>query len=396
MSIIFKETLTDVDANLSMDEYYVDTSILDLGDGAKWSIHKYTLRGGLQEGVDVVEIDNGKLRFAVLPTRGMGIWKAQAGDLRLGWDSPVKDPVHPAFINPLERGGLGWLKGFNEWIVRCGLSSMGAPGPDMMVDNNGNTSEMFLPLHGNIANVPARKVSIEITNTEIILRGEVNEAMLFGPVLRLNSEIRTAFGSAALTINDTVTNIGCNPTEHQLLYHVNYGAPLLEKGARLLTPFKNVAPRDSRAMEGVAGFDQFDAPMAGFVEQCYFFELAAKQGSRETLAMLRNAEGNQASVLRYKLKDFPCFTLWKNTAAREDGYVAGLEPATSFPNARNFERGQGRVPTLKGGESRSTSLTVEALDTKKAISATEKEIRALQKTVKSTLHPQPIAKFSAI
>ncbi|MCC5834325.1 MAG: aldose 1-epimerase family protein [Opitutales bacterium] len=396
MAISFKESLTDVETNLATDEYAIDASVLDVGSGANWSIRKYTLSGGLQEGVEVVEIDNGKLRFAVLPTRGMGIWKAQSGGLRLGWDSPVKDPVHPAYVNPLECGGLGWLKGFNEWIVRCGLSSMGAPGMDEMVDNNGNTSEVFLPLHGAIANTPARKVSIELTSTEIILRGEVDETMLFGPALRLNTEIRTQYNGAALTINDTVTNIGNNPTEHQLLYHINYGDPLLEKGTRLVAPYKEVAPRDPRATEGIRHFDTCDEPKAGYVEQVYFMELAGKRGSRETMAMLRNAKGDLASVIRYKLKDFPCFALWKNTAARADGYVTGLEPGTSFPNARNFERRKGRVPTLKGGQSRSTSLTVEALDSKKTVRAAEAEIKTLQKAVKAKVHPQPIAKFSDI
>ena len=396
MTALFKETLLDTESNVSVDEYVIDASCLPTGKGAAWSIRKYTLHGGLQEGVDVIEVDNGKLKFVVLPTRGMGILKAQSGDLRLGWDSPVKDPVHPSFINPQDRGGLGWLKGFNEWIVRCGLSSMGAPGKDVMVDNNGNEAETMLTLHGNIANVPARKVSIEITDTEIILHGEVDETMLFGPCLRLNTEIRTTFGSNALTINDTVTNIGRNETEHELLYHVNYGEPLLEKGARLVTAHKQVAPRDSRAAEGIAQFDAFEGPEAGFVEQAYWFELAGKRGSRETVAMLRNADGSRASVVRYSLMDFPCFTLWKNTAAREDGFVAGLEPATAYPNLRSFERSKGRVITLKGGESRRTSLTVEALDTKKAVRETETEINTLQKTVKPKVHTQPIAKFSDI
>ncbi len=396
MPTTFKATLLDAGANFSTEEYFVDSTVLETGKGKDWSVQKYTLRGGLQEGVDVVEIDNGNLCFAVLPTRGMGIWKAQAGELRLGWDSPVKDPVHPAFIQPLERGGLGWLKGFNEWIVRCGLSSMGAPGPDVAIDNNGNRSEVFLPLHGAIANTPARKVSLEVTDTEIILRGEVDETMLFGPALRLTTEIRTAFGSGELTINDTVTNIGNNPTEHQLLYHINYGAPLLEKGARFISAYKEVAPRDPRAVEGMDQFDTIGGPEAGYVEQVYFFDLAAKRGSRETVAMLRNAAGNQASAIRYSLKDFPCFSLWKNTAAVEDGYVTGLEPATSFPNPRQFERGKGRVLTLKGGESRTTSLRVEALDTKKAVRAVETEIRSLQKTVKPKVHPQPTGKYSNV
>lgn len=364
------------------------------GPVENWSVHSYTLRGGLQEGVQVVEIDNGKLRFAVLPTRGMGIWKGDCGDVELGWDSPVKDPVNPAFINLEERGGLGWLKGFNEWFVRCGLNSMGAPGIDTVTDYSGNAYDVPLTLHGKIANIPARAVSLEITDTAIILRGEVDESMMFGPSLRLNTEIRTELGTGALSITDSVTNLGRNPQEHEMLYHINYGASLLEKGARLLAPFKQVAPRDPRSAEGIQNFDTYDAPQPGFVEQAYFYELVGKRGSRETTVMLRNAAGNQASVLRYSLKDFPYFTQWKNTAAQADGYVTGLEPSNSYPNPRRFEREKGRVLQLKGGETRSTQITIEALDSKKAVKAVETEIGKLQKLAKDKVHPEPVSQFS--
>jgi hypothetical protein len=344
--------------------------------------------------VNVVEIHNGKLCFAVLPTRGMGIWKASVDGMPLGWDSPVKDPVHPSFINQLERGGLGWLKGFNEWIVRCGLNSMGAPCTDTVLDYSGNEIEVPLTLHGNIANLPARSVSLEITDKELILRGEVDETMMFGPALRLNTEIRTEFGSGTLTIVDTVTNLGSNPAEHELLYHINYGAPLLEKKSCMVAPFKQVAPRDPRSAEGISTFDSYGAPEAGFVEQAYLYELVGKRGSRQTMAMLRNAAGSQASLLRFSLKDFPCFTLWKNTAAPADGYVTGLEPSTNYPNSRRFEREKGRVLTLQGGESRTTTLSIEHLDTKTAVKQAEKEIRALQKAAKPTVHPEPVSRLS--
>lgn len=364
------------------------------GESAGWSVKTYTLRGGLQEGVDVVEINNGKLTFAVLPTRGMGIWKGKCGDINLGWNSPVKDPVNPAFVNQLERGGIGWLKGFNEWIVRCGLNSMGAPCTDTVLDYSGNEFDVSLTLHGNIANIPARAVSLEVTDEAIILKGEVDETMMFGPALRLNTEIRTELGSGKLTIIDTVTNIGGNPTEHELLYHINYGESLLEEGSRMVAPFKQVAPRDPRAAEGIKTFDTYGAPEVGFVEQAYLYELAGKRGSRETMAMLRNAAGDQASLLRFSLKDFPCFTLWKNTAGKADGYVTGLEPSTNYPNSRKYEREKGRVITLAGGESRTTTLEIDNLDTKKAIKAAEAEIKTTQKTAKGTVHQQPIARLS--
>ena len=332
--------------------------------------------------MQVVEVNNGKLCYAILPTRGMGIWKGQCGDISLGWDSPVKDPVNPAFINLQDRGGLGWLKGFNEWFVRCGLNSMGAPGMDTVLDNSGNEFDVPLTLHGNIANVPARAVSVEVTDQAIIVKGEVDETMMLGPALRLNTEIHTEFGSGKMTIIDTVTNLGNNPQEHEMLYHINYGAPLLEKGSRMVAPFKQVAPRDPHSVEGIDTFDEYGAPQIGFVEQAYKYELAGKRGSRETMTMLRNATGDKASLLRFTLKDFPCFTLWKNTAGKADGYVTGLEPATSYPNSRRFEREKGRVITLAGGESRTTTLSIEALDTKKAIKAAEAEIKTLQKKLK--------------
>jgi len=391
MKTLYKSSLLSPD---STEGFQAIKLSADKGAASNWSVKSYTLRGGLQEGVQVVEVNNGKLTFAILPTRGMGIWKGQCGDITLGWDSPVKDPVNPAFINLQDRGGLGWLKGFNEWFVRCGLNSMGAPGMDTVLDYSGNEFDVPLTLHGNIANVPARAVSVEITDEAIIVKGEVDETMMFGPALRLNTVIRTEFRSGKMTIIDTVTNLGNNPQEHEMLYHINYGAPLLEKGSRMIAPFKQVAPRDPRSAAGIDTFDAYGAPQSGFVEQVYKYELAGKRGSRETMTMLRNATGDKASLLRFTLKDFPCFTLWKNTAGKADGYVTGLEPATSYPNSRRFEREKGRVITLAGGESRTTTLSIETLDTKKAIKAAEAEIKTLQKTAKAKVHRQPLSSFS--
>ncbi len=356
---------------------------------ADWSVRSYILRGGLQEGVQVVEINNGKLSFSVLPSRGMGIWKGQCGEISLGWNSPVKDPVNPAFINEQERGGLGWLKGFNEWFVRCGLNSMGAPGIDTVSDYSGNAFEVPLTLHGKIANLPARSVALEITNEAIILRGEVDETMMFGPALRLTTEIRTGLGSGSMTIIDTVSNLGDNPQEHEMLYHINYGEPLLENGSKMVAPFQLVAPRDPRSTEGIETYDQYGPPEVGFVEQAYLYQLVGQGERNETMTMLRNAAGDQASLLRFSLQDFPCFTLWKNTAGKADGYVTGLEPATNYPNSRRFERDKGRVMSLAGGESRTTQLTIEVMDDRAAIAAAEAAIRELQSTTQPEVRRQP-------
>ena len=84
----------------------------------EWDIRCGQLSEGLSAGVDVVEVSHGDFAFRILPTRGMGIWDAHLGEQRIGWNSPVKAPVHPSFINAKSRNGLGWLDGFNELMCR--------------------------------------------------------------------------------------------------------------------------------------------------------------------------------------------------------------------------------------------------------------------------------------
>ena len=118
--------LTDVAAGKYEEKLTITPP--DVGGKADgYSIVKKTLRGGLADGVDTITIDNGKFSFIVLPTRGMSIWKAWLNDAEIGWQSPVHGPVHPKYVPLNEPSGLGWLDGFDELLVRCGLESNGAP-----------------------------------------------------------------------------------------------------------------------------------------------------------------------------------------------------------------------------------------------------------------------------
>lgn len=380
MEGMYRFVLTDVERALWTESWTIDESTLPLGTKHTWRVQKTALKGGLQDGVDLIEIDNGALSVFIVPTRGMGIWKGTYRGISLGWESPVRDLVNPAFMDLNDRGGLGWLKGFNEWIVRCGLDSNGAPGNDIVIDNNGNEAEVFVPLHGKIANIPARHVEVQIGLApphRITVLGIVDETMMFGPALRLTTAISTELGSNSLTIADQVTNLNDKPAEMQLLYHCNYGAPLLEEGASIVTSHKSVSPRDPRAEEGFKTYDQFPGPTPGYIEQVYFYELAGNSEGN-TSVLLKNAEGNLGSSLHYALKQMPYFTLWKNTATTQDGYVVGLEPATNYPNTKSFERDAGRVITLNGGETQRCDLTIAVHDTKSDVQAAERTIEQIK------------------
>jgi len=393
-----EEVLVDAERNVCVESWRVSEEEVSLGERGPWHIEKRRLHGGRSEGVDVVEVDNGRLSFTVVPTRGMGIWRGSFDGCALGWDSPVGGPVHPCYVNLEARGGLGWLEGFSEWVVRCGLESFGAPGEDTILDNQGNPRTVRLTLHGRIANTPASEVRARVGQEdpfELGVCGTVYERSMFGPNLRLSTSITTALGSNRLKISDTVQNLRAVPNEMQLLYHCNYGRPFLEEGSRLVAPVRRVAPRDERAAEGVGELAVFGPPQPGFVEQVYFFELLGDEEGR-TRVMLVNRDGTRATSLSFSLRQLPCFTLWKNTASLEDGYVVGLEPATNFPNRKGFERQAGRIVPLRPGEERAAGVTLAVHLGKSDVQRVEGDIRGLQGDMEPEVLRRPIPAFSPI
>jgi hypothetical protein len=205
----------------------------------------------------------------------------------------------------------------------------------------------------------------------------VEETALFYPKFRLTTRISTEINSNAFSIEDTVTNLSAMPSEMQLLYHCNFGMPLLDKGSAISVPAELVCPRDPTAAKGMAGLDTYKGPTAGFVEEAFFWKPLA-DGKGDTLALLRNATGDKGVGVRFNTRELPAFTLWKNTGAIEDGYVTGLEPGTSYPNARPFERQRGRLMKMAAGASHRAKLVLEIYDDRKTVAAAEKEITALQ------------------
>lgn len=391
-------TLADATHDVWLDRFDTGAAQFPLnGVTANWAIRKRTLRGGLRDGIDLVEIDNGALSFSVLPTRGMGLHHGRYRGLDLGWKAPLQGPVHPKFVHIADRGDIGWLTGFDEWLCRCGLAFNGPPGEDVWTDRHGKAHRERLTLHGRIANQPASQVEVRVALDaphDLSVSGVVAEGGLFYPHLQLTTTYSTAPGSNRITIHDRIDNRGAHETEMQILYHCNVGQPFLEAGSRVTAPVREVAPISARAAEGIDTLETYAGPTPGFVEQVYCYELIA-DGAGRTLAMLTNHAQDKGLVLRFGTGELPCFTVWKNTGALEDGFVTGLEPATNFPNFRTFERQRGRVPLLPPGGHWEATWSIEILDSKQAIVDALAEIVQLQSHAKAVVHRRPHPKFSA-
>lgn len=383
-------TLTDAASDQWVETFSLSPRDLGAPEEPAWSVTKTRLAGGRRHGVDLIRVDNGALSFSVVPTRGMNLWKGRHGRVALGWDSPVKDgPVHPSLVDANAWGGLGWLDGFDEMLARCGLDSYGPP-----YEEGGRT----YALHGRISNLPAHFVAVHVDDAPphaITIEGHVTEVRMFRTRIRMATKIITVPGSNRITVRDEFTNLRDVPSDLQVLYHWNFGDPLMEAGARFAAPIKTLVPRDRAATEGLGRFDVYGPPAPGSAEQVFFFELLGDGPTGETLALLRNRAGDAAVALRFSLAQLPAFTLWKAQGGRGDGYVTGLEPATGYPNPKPYERSRKRVLTLAPGRTHIAETTLEVGATAEAVADLEAEIRALQARSEPVIHPKPVEPFAS-
>ncbi|HUP81818.1 MAG TPA: aldose 1-epimerase family protein, partial [Pirellula sp.] len=314
----------------------------------------------------------GSVIATILPDRGMGIWKCWSDKVEFGWQSPVAGPVHPSLVPVHDSTGSGWLEGFDELLVRCGLHSNGAP----EFAENGTVR---YPLHGRIANLPAHQLDIQVDTESGIMDviGVVSESRFLVYSLELETRYRFRVDSRVIEIVDTVTNRSSQPDSMQMLYHINVGQPILQSGSAVHAAHRCLAPRDARAAESIDTWNQCDGPTSGFQEQVYFIDpIADNQYWSE--ALLASLDGTLGFAVHFDTRTLPFMSLWKNTASVEDGYVVGLEPATGFPNTRSFEVRNGRVVVLLGGESKTFRVKLQPLTTANEVTQSRSRIETLQ------------------
>jgi len=374
--------LIDSEASTREGDWSVTSKQLGVTTGPAFSISKHTLHGGKQEGSELIEVNNGKMTFWVIPTRGMNVLRVKTGDITLGWTSPVKEVVNPAFITLDARGGLGWLDGFNEWLVRCGFEWSGHPGMD---------DGKLMTLHGRVGNTPASKVIVSVDDGaphRIHIRGRVDEKVFKFADYEAWTEISTEPGSISLRVSDTLTNRSDYEREFQVIYHGNFGPPLLEEGSEFVGAVKQVTPFNANAAKDIATWTTYLGPTRDFGEQVFnVVPFADAKGM--TTVMLHNKAASLGIRISYDVNQLPYFTLWKNTDTLKEGYVTGLEPGTGFAYTRRIERRFGRVPKLAPGASRSFALDYTILADAQSVAATGKDIAGIKGDRQTTVVKEP-------
>ena len=327
--------------------------------------HQFT--DGRAKGVSAVELSTGSgFRFTVLPDRCMDISAAEFCGRSLCWRSSTGE-VSPYYYQP---EGLEWLYGFFGGLLStCGLSYFGAPCED---------EGQSLGLHGRVGNIPAQEVNVEAgwdgDDYIIGVQGKMVESSVFGVNLSLTRSIFAFMGQNKLHIHDEVQNEGHEPAPHMMLYHINFGFPVVNAGSRLTVPSLKVTPRDAEAEKEKEDYGLFSTPRSRFKEKVYLHDVANKRG--KTLAGIVNPALGFGAYVGYSKTQLPHLIEWKMMG--KGTYVVGVEPGTNLVCGRALEREEGRLRMLDPGETAVYDLEIGALATKQECSEFEKAVRKLR------------------
>ncbi len=305
-------------------------------------IRPFELRAGRERGVRGFELTTGTgLALTVLADRALDITRASFRGRSLVYLSPSGE-AHPSFYEPQ---GLGWLRTFpGGLLTTCGLSTLGSPGTDAGEE---------LGLHGRVANLPMEEVGYwgEWVGEDYLLHitGALTEGVIFGNPLRFTRHITCKLGGSSVLIDDTVENLGGQPTPHMMLYHCNFGFPLLSPASELITASRRVTPRDEEAAAGLTAYNVFQSPTPGYAEQVFYHEMAADNAGNVRVALINpELDGGLGISLSYHQKQLPRFIQWKMMGY--GSYVLGLEPANCYVEGRAQERERGSLLLLQPGE----------------------------------------------
>jgi len=335
-------------------------------------LRRMTIAEGPGKGVGTVEVSTGSgLVYTILLDRGMDISAAAYRGRSLCWRSATGDR-HPAFYEPEE---LSWLRMFfGGLLITCGMTQAGAP-----CDDSGEK----LGLHGRFTSLPAERVKLAEEwrgrEYEMWVEGEMRESIVFGPNLLCRRRITSWLGGNRIVVEDRVTNEGDRPSPHMFLYHCNFGFPLVDEGTKLLTPARRVTPRDEAAEPGIREYAKMTGPVRRFREQVFFHELKKNRRGETCVALVNEDFGGGegfGAALRYPAAALPHFSEWKMLCERT--YTCGLEPGNCRVLGRARERAEGRLVTLRPGQSADYRLEFEVLDGRKDIQRVKREIRGMR------------------
>ncbi|MDF2614580.1 MAG: hypothetical protein K0S71_2366 [Clostridia bacterium] len=332
------------------------------------SITPYEMNEGKAKGIKAFDVSTGGgLDFTVLESKCLDLLNMKFKGVNLSFLS--KPGVSRSeYFNPVQGEFLRYFQG--GMLYTCGLSNIGSA-----CEDEGDAHS----IHGRIAHTPAERVSAaswwEDEDYIMKISGEMREAALFKENLVLKREITTKLGSKTVQIRDVVTNEGQEAQPVMLLYHFNFGYPLLDENTRVVVPKHKIIPRTEIAKENMDEFEKISGAIDQFSEHVFYIESVADD-AHNTYAALINDRLDLGVYVKYNIEQLPILVEWKSMASGD--YALGLEPGNHYLEGRNAERKNGTLKTLAPFENMVFEVEIGVLEGKVEIDSFVEKIKRLK------------------
>lgn len=302
-----------------------------------YTLRKVTVTEGRARGASIIEICTaGGLQVDILPDAGLDIGQVRFKGINMTFISK-NGFDNPSLVNAYENEFLHYFPG--GLMYTGGLRSAGGAHRD---------GDEWHPLHGRFHSLLADQVSTTVENNVITVSGVLRETALFGAALELRRTIRIPVFGSEISVSDTLTNLTHRDEEYALLYHCNFGYPLLSDKAYLKLPeVRKTTPRTPFAANLLGSECSVSAPVPNEEERCFFHE------EMEHTASLVNPSLGVHMTMTWS-DSLPILVQWRSMASGD--YALGLEPTNCYIMGRRDERENGTLPVLKPFESVSAGV----------------------------------------
>ncbi len=264
-------------------QYKKEEILKRIGDMSQLGgVRSFEFNDGLQKGVRGVDFINPNgLFFTVLPDRGLDISFASFKGVPFCWRSATKEASAVYF----ENRDSEWLRTFfGGLLATCGLTQVGDPNED-----NGEK----LGLHGRVTNLAAESVLADeewIDDDYVMwVKGKIRDVYSLGYKLILKRKISTKLSKPEILIEDIVENVGNDVSPFMILYHLNFGFPLLDKDSKLLIGKAKTFyefNEESKKKVNIENISNCTEPIRNFADQVYRHDIEADKNGFCNIAFI--------------------------------------------------------------------------------------------------------------
>jgi len=307
-------------------------------------IRESRLLRGRGEGIQIAEFYNAAgLRFSVVPDRCMDLYDFSYKGVNISFHSK-NGLTSPLSYNAMDgEFAEQWPAGM---MVTCGLDNVGG---------HTNAGGVF-PTHGRTSHVPAQNFGTETfwDGDNYILRatGEVHQTKMFSRHLSLRRTIETGLTDKTVKIHDVITNFEAQDEPYIILYHCNFGYPLLQSDSRVQMSKADIEPMDAGSVEPT----RVSAPAEGVGEQGFWYTNMGEQAC----AVLYNERLELGAYLAFDTKNLPRMFQWKFMKSHD--YVVGLEPGNYWGINREQAIAENKIASIPAYSSVENHLEFGILD----------------------------------